>query len=139
LSKPGAHTTTNYNNVFTFGLAFTTPVVSGATTYSGLLSGALYQGTGESDVDLVFNPSSKVVSFTSPNSGSFTFTLHDILNMSHSGGKPATYYLTGDITNVQGALNLDPVPEPSSVLLLLTAIGTVGFALRGTIRGRCCG
>jgi hypothetical protein len=130
LSKPGPHTITTYNNVFTLNVAFATPLVSGATTFGGLLSGALYQGTGESDVDLMFSPSSKVVTFTSPNSGSFTLTVHDILNMSHSEGKPATYNLTGDITNVQGALNLDPVPEPSSVFLLLTAIATVGLALR---------
>ena len=97
LSKPGAHTVTTYNTAFALGLAFATPVISGATTFTGLLSGSLYQGTGESDVHLVFSPSSKVLSFTSPNSGSFTFTLHDILNMSHSGGKPATYYLTGEV------------------------------------------
>ena len=141
LSKPGAHTATTYNNVFTFGLAFATPNVSAATTFSGLLSGALYQGTGDSDVDLVFSPSSKVVSFTSPYSGSFTFTVHDILNMSHSAGKPATYNLTGDITKVREAANLDPVqelspvPEPSSVLLFLTVAGGVRLAMRRKASG----
>jgi hypothetical protein len=95
-----------------------------------LLSGTLKNGTGQSAVDLVFSPSSKVFNFTSPSSGSFNFTVHDILGMDHSAGGPATYSLTGDITGAQNTLNPAAVPEPSSVLLLLTGLGGIGLVMR---------
>src|SRR4051812_17602039 len=77
LTKPGAQTTINYNNLFTFNVAFTAPTITGSTSFSGLLSGVLKQGRGQSDVDFVWNPSSQVVHFTSPYAGAFIFTLHD--------------------------------------------------------------
>jgi hypothetical protein len=129
LSKPGSQTTIIYNNLFTLDVAFTIPTTSGATTFNALLSGYLNQGTGQSAVDLIFNPSSKVVNFTSPYNGSFTFAVHDILGMDHSAGNPATYDLTGDITNAQAG-SVSAVPEPSSVFLLLTVVVVVGLAMR---------
>src|ERR1700681_2623615 len=90
LSKPGAHTTINYNNTFTLNILFAAPTVSGATSFSALLSGTLKNGMGQSGIDLVFIPSSKVFNFTTPSNGSFTFTVHDLLDMDHSAGGPAT-------------------------------------------------
>ena len=133
LSKPGAHTTITYNNPFTLDIVFTIPTVTSNTTFDAVLTGTLVNGTGKSSVDLVFSPSSKVFNFTNPFIGSFTFTVHDLLGMNHSAGNPSTYYLVGDITNAQ-ATNAQPglaaVPEPSSVFLLLTAVGGIGLAMR---------
>src|ERR1700681_3908467 len=86
LSKPGAQTTINYNNTFTLNILFEAPTVSGTTSFGALLSGHLKNGTGQSEVALVFAPSSNIFHFTSPSTGSFTFTLHDIMNMDHSAG-----------------------------------------------------
>jgi hypothetical protein len=83
-------------------------------------------------VDLIFTPSSKTFNFTSPSNGTFDFAVHDILGMDHSAGGPATYDLTGDITNAQdnSVSSVSAVPEPSSVFLLLTVAGGVGLAMR---------
>jgi hypothetical protein len=129
LSKPGGQTTINYNNAFSLDIVFTVPTVTGASTFNALLSGTLRNGTGLSNVDLIFSPSTKTFNFTSPSNGSFDFTVHDILGMDNSAGNPATYSLTGDISNGQGG-TLSAVPEPSSILLLLTVVGGVGFAIR---------
>jgi hypothetical protein len=135
LNKPGAHTIINYNNVFTLNVAFTNPTITGSTSFSGLLSGVLKQGTGQSDVDFVLNPSSQVIHFTSPYAGAFIFTLHDILNMSYSNGQRETYALTGDITQATDGTSLNSsglsaVPEPASVFLLLAVVGVVALTMR---------
>lgn len=130
LTKPGSNTTINYNNIFTLDLVFAAPTVSGPTTFDASLSGTLMNGTGQSGVDLVFNPFSKVVNFSSGSTGWFRFTVHDILGMDNSAGGPATYYLTGDITDTQGTFAPAEVPEPSSVLLLLTGLGGIALAMR---------
>jgi hypothetical protein len=130
LSQPGA--TINYNNTFTLNILFAAPTISGATSFGALLSGHLKNGTGQSEVALVFAPSSNIFNFTSPSTGSFTFTVHDIMNMDHSAGGPATYTLRGDITGGESDASdpLSSVPEPSSIFLLLTVLGGAGLAMR---------
>src|ERR1700686_1195731 len=93
LTKPGGNTTINYNNIFTLDLVFAAPTVSGSTTFDALLSATLMRGTGQSGVDLVFSPSSKLFNCTTRYTGSFRFTVLDILGMVYSAGGPATYYL----------------------------------------------
>lgn len=135
LTKPGAQTTIDYNNLFTLNVAFTNPTITGSTSFSGLLSGVLKQGTGKSDVDFVLNPSSQILHFTSPYAGAFILTLHDILNMSYSSGNRETYALTGDITQATDGTSLNgpglsAVPEPASVFLLLGVVGVVALTMR---------
>ena len=132
LSKPSAQTTINYNNTFTLNILFAAPTGSGTTSFGALLSGHLKNGTGQSEVALVFAPSSNIFNFTSPSTGSFTFTVHDIMNMDHSAGGPATYTLRGDITGAESNAGdrLSSVPEPSSIFLLLTVLGGAGLAMR---------
>ncbi len=137
LTKPGARTTINYSNAFTLDIAFAVPTVTGATTFDASLSGVLKNGTGQSNVDLIFSPSSKVFNFTSPSNGSFTFTVHDILDMNHSAGNSSTYDLRGDITGAASStgvgISLSAVPEPSSIFLLLTVLGGAGLAMRSRV------
>jgi len=135
LTKPGAQTTINYDNIFTLNVAFTNPTITGTTSFTGLLSGVLKQGKGQSDVDLFWNPASQVLHFTSPYAGAFIFTLHDIFDMSASGGGRETYSLTGDITQATDGTSLNgpglsSVPEPASAFLLLAVIGGVALTMR---------
>lgn len=145
LSKPGAQTTIHYDDAFTLNVTFATPTASTIVSFDALLSGILKNGTGQSDVGLIFNPASKVVRFTGPSNGSFLFTVNDLVDMNHSSGNPGTYNLTGTISQARfdlapdqqatpQAINLAVVPEPSSIFLLFTAAG--GLWIRAKRRGK---
>jgi hypothetical protein len=142
LSRPGVQTAITYNNSFTLNFAFTSPIFT-STSFNGFLSGVLNPRTGQSDADFIVSPSSRVVRFASPYNGSFLVTVHDILDMSYSGGERENYTLRGDITHATDAVNpaneerdgVDraAIPEPASVFLLLTVVGGLVITMRRRI------
>lgn len=110
---------------------------TGNYLFAGTISSS-YQGPngkgGDQDIDFT-SVSLNGVNFTISSTGQFEYRYvanvpsdtSNILKVSGTSGKTATY---------SGTFNVTSVPEASSWALMLAGFGMVGFALRGSRRGR---
>jgi hypothetical protein len=101
-------------------------------TFDAQLNGTIKNNAGNGSLAVSFLPVSQPFTFNDGvTEGSFTFgvTNGGISDMDwHSG----PYALTGYISDASQsrAAQLDPVPEPGSIVLLATVLGGVVFSLR---------
>jgi PEP-CTERM motif len=131
-----------YTNLsFTLDVTFTLPTGNdggGTSVFYALLNGVI-NGTikkqGNGSLNLDFNPGSKDFTFHNAlNEGLFTFSVANLDNMrwnQSTDERQGNYELIGSISRATDfAPPTDVVPEPSSFLLLATAVCGTAIGLR---------
>jgi hypothetical protein len=145
LERPRTGLGHDYNNgIFTLALDFSLPpgTVDSPAPISAVLTGLLKQNpnaAGQTPVSINFLNNSQLFTFDDASqniSGSFTLTLDDVLNMAPGpDGDPQLYQLTGSISGAvasagTAAATTAPVPEPSAIVLLGTAVAATATVKR---------
>jgi hypothetical protein len=118
------HNGTDNYDPYTFDLtvAFTTPAGISSATIIADVTGSAHGNGGLVTFDFPTIPTH----FTFGNGGSFDLTVADLtVDLDIDSGDGTLHGTLSNVTASQAA-----VPEPSSVLLLLTAMGCVCFSLR---------
>ena len=125
----------DFSGTFTLTLLFDHPqvIVTGSTqTFTGTYTGTARPNNDTAEI--LFNPFGTVFNFNGPDGiGSFAFSVDPQIDLSHKerGSDVRSVTLQGHITSA-AASNPDvpAVPEPSSIVLFLTAAAAVVFRFR---------
>jgi hypothetical protein len=128
-------------DLFTLVVDFSLPpgTVESPASVSAVLTGLVKQNpnaAGQTPVSIDFINNSQLFTFndaTQNISGSFTLTIDDILDMEPGPeGEPLSYQLNGSINGavVSPEATTAPVPEPSAIVLLGTAVSAITIVAR---------
>lgn len=131
LSRPGGILAV-YATTFTEDFQFTIPAGTNhnPTVFDALVTGSV-AAIGNDTVTINFGLNSKPVSFSnSDGAGFFLLNIGDVTINLPKGSDTTTAFSTASITNA----TFTPAPEPGSIVLLITVIGSVLVFVRNKPR-----